>query len=177
MLENGNLDSHARPVRRSRRRLRFGLRTFLIGVAAVSIALGMMSREFVRLRHQRAIVAQILAVGGGVTYDFQVAEGALKSTALPVPKRLRRAFGNDLFAEVASVKWEYTYQSVPAPVIVLLSQLPAVQSVSFYGDRLGPMAGRPPPANRKQRTWMPKQKSPRRPTRSQQSPIASMSRT
>jgi hypothetical protein len=151
MLETGKNGS-TRWVLRAPRWARFGLRTFLVGVAIVSIVFGMISRELVRLRHQRAVVAQLVSEGGAVEYDYQFDSRTMSSAPSLVLKPLRWAFGDDLFAEVAGVSWDYTYRSIPADQIKLLSELPTIRRVAFYGS---PRAdGRPPaPGEAPPRDW------------------------
>jgi len=50
---------------------RFSLRTLLIAVTVLGVALGYVGTLLVRVRHQRQVVASIEAAGGKVIYDYQ----------------------------------------------------------------------------------------------------------
>lgn len=142
MLDAGKRNANSPQRRRGRSWLRFGLRTLLIAFAVISIVLGLVSRELVRLRQQRGLVAQVEAGGGGVAYAHQFDSAADAPLAGWISKLLRRAFGNDIFSDVVSVKWEYTYKSVAGGEIERLRQFPTLRQVAFFGS---PRAtGRPP---------------------------------
>jgi hypothetical protein len=126
-------------------RLTFSLRTFLIAIAMLSVSLGLFSRESVRLRRQRAVVAQLGAAGVGVGYDYS----PLADSAVPrrdfMARLFRQIFGKDVFADVYSLNWDYTYRPVNGSDVELVLRLPAVSEVAFYGPTT--VSGRPPLAN------------------------------
>lgn len=105
----------------SNRRLRFRLRTLLLSISVVSVALGMYASK---LNAQRTAERIVLQANGRVTYDFQpdaversrqmmrTAEAAAQGVAAPKfveplppgPRWLRRIIGDDAFASIVEVK-------------------------------------------------------------------------
>ncbi|MEX2315803.1 MAG: hypothetical protein WD669_01535 [Pirellulales bacterium] len=130
--------------RRAKRRwlgLRFGLRTFLVAFAVLSVVLGLFSRELVRVRRQRAITHRLANGGAYVSYDYQVDRNSIRSGP-GAANLLRRLFGDDLFANVVYAKWDYTYRAIAGSDIELLLQTPTVANVEFIGPESA--SGRPP---------------------------------
>jgi hypothetical protein len=93
--------SEAKPARPRRRWLRFSLRTLLVGVTLLCVALGFWVNGAQR---QRRAVAAVWAIGSRVEvqYDYQ-APGAAVEGELPAPDWLCRLLGVDYFAEMTSV--------------------------------------------------------------------------
>jgi hypothetical protein len=78
-----------------RRWFRFGVRTMLCVLFVVSALLGWWVNKALE---QRRAIAEIRNVGGWVLYDFQ------EAMSIPLrPKWVRERFGDDLFADAASV--------------------------------------------------------------------------
>lgn len=88
-----------------RRWLRFSLRTLLIVVVLLSLALGWLAKEMVRAERQRTAVEAIREAGGWVYYDWEV-KGSGSHTGgqeSPVPALLVKLMGEDFFSDVAGV--------------------------------------------------------------------------
>jgi Leucine-rich repeat (LRR) protein len=98
--------------RSKRRWLQFSLRTIFVLMTVLGLWLGITAH---RARRQKEAVEAILALGGHVTYGYEVDELGLPRWEFdqqgrpqipdgpPVPKWLRRAFGDDYFVDVVDV--------------------------------------------------------------------------
>ena len=87
--------------------LRFSVRTLLLLLLAVSVALGSLAWKIERAKRQRDAVAWILNSGGGVRYDYQYDDdGRRVPEGIPTgPKWLRKHLGGDFFDEVIRVEF------------------------------------------------------------------------
>ena len=113
---------------------RFSLRTLLILVVALSMFFGWLGSVMVRVRHQRAAVSQIEALGGQVRYDYEfVARSDGKTPQPPGPKIVRMALGDDAFASVVCVQFNYEDRLNDGDLAVL-GELPDLERAFLDGE-------------------------------------------
>ena len=104
------------PTKAERRLLRFSLRTMLIFMLVVCVAVGW---KFERVRKQREVVAWVREMGGNVSYAIDD-NGSADFKAEPSgPEWLRQWLGNDFFDEVAGVALRDTEVSNVSPLAKL----------------------------------------------------------
>ncbi len=93
-------------------RLRVSVRTLLVFVLLIGLAMGVVARRVRQARRQRIAVAQICGCGGSIAYDWQTLfaldgdEGAPTTPAStpPGPPWLRRLVGDDYFQSITGVE-------------------------------------------------------------------------
>lgn len=92
-----------------RRRVQFGLASFLLLPVAVALPCGWLAREIQTAKARRADVEWFQERGGfcSVQYDYELSAGTAAASATPPgPTLLRECFGLDFFADVAyAVLW------------------------------------------------------------------------
>jgi hypothetical protein len=134
------IDGMSRAATFLRSLLRFRLRTLLLAVLVICVALGIYVN---RVRQQQAAVAAIRQVGGGVYYDYQCYDGNLDvDRKSNVPDWLRTRLGDDWFHSVVNVNVIYrndakgTSELAPAndEFLAALEDLPRLEAlVTLYG--------------------------------------------
>jgi hypothetical protein len=112
---------------------RFSLRTFLLFVLILSVALGWLGKLYLRTRQQRAIIAQIKEAGGSVSYQPPGAD-FYQPTPPRGPLLLRQLVGDEAFAEVRAVQFGRRANVTDESLFVLL-QLPDLCRVAVGGNR------------------------------------------
>ena len=110
------------------------MRTLLIAVAMLSVPLGLFSHELLRLRHHRAVVARCTGSGTRFVYDYEFGGSSAGARPSLATRLLRSWFGDDVFAEVKEVQWDYTYRALDGEAIEMAAGgLPEVREMSFVG--------------------------------------------
>jgi len=113
-----------------RRLLRFSLRTLLIFMLVVCVAVGW---KYERVRKQREVVAWVQEMGGLVYYDFELDErGYERITETPGHEWVRKWLGRDFFAEVTGVELNFTEVSDVSP----LAELTKLKQLYLYNTQV-----------------------------------------
>lgn len=126
------------PLRRTRRRLAFGLRTLMLFVLAVAAVLGW---KVHRAKVQRRAVARIEAAGGAVTYDFSFggeSPSDRPASEPPAPAWLRRAIGDEFFQEVTAVSFHGVKMLWTGDVLAPIDDLDHLLSLTLSGRAIAP---------------------------------------
>jgi len=103
----------------NRRRFAFRLRTLIIIVTLIGLALFPVAAKVQKAREQKRTVAWVLANGGVVGYDWQSQES--DATSPTGPKWLRRLLGDEFFQTVQRVNLNHTRVDDLAPLRKLTS--------------------------------------------------------
>lgn len=111
-----------------RRRFQFSLRALLIAVTALAVWLGL---EVNRVRRQREAVEAIIAAGGKVHYDYEMAPGRSNTPdAEPAaPRWLRKLIGEDFFRDVVDVDLNRT--QINDEWLIRLNDLPKIERLNL----------------------------------------------
>ena len=112
-----------------RRWLQFRLRTLLLIVAVLCVPLAWVGVRLNQKRRERAAVAAIRDLNGYISYDWW--DNAGKSTP-PGPQWLRAIFGDDFFADVASIEI-YNYRDLVDGDLVHLKVFKRLRTLSISG--------------------------------------------
>jgi hypothetical protein len=114
------------------------LRTFLIVCTLLALAFGWLGSILVRVRHQRAIVAQVQRAGGEVSYDYELAweqvDGHWQQKAPPGPKLVRLLVGDDAYAHVELI--DFREDRLVDVDLAWLSELPQLKRLYLSGTRI-----------------------------------------
>jgi hypothetical protein len=89
------------PQKRKRRWLQYSLRSLLAFTMVCAITFGWLGKKIERKREERDAVDAIRKIGGGVRYDYQIADGVKHEPF--GPRWLRAILGEDFFSEVTVV--------------------------------------------------------------------------
>jgi hypothetical protein len=117
---------------KSRRRLRFSLRTLLLLVVVIAVPMGW---KVNRVRNQRLVVAEIERLNGHVYYDYhRRAFNNGGNPQLPGPDWLRDLLGVDYFADVVHIN--VNGPQVTNETLALLSSLTHLQALGVESDRI-----------------------------------------
>ena len=97
--------SDTKQTPKRKRWLRYSLRTLLVVITILCIALGYWTY---RAKRQRAVVKWVEENGGEVHYDFELDEYGytIKAAKPPSPKWMQAFLGNDYLATVVHVRLE-----------------------------------------------------------------------
>jgi hypothetical protein len=117
-----------------RRRFQFSIRSLLVLTVALAPPCSWLAMEMKKAREPHAAVAAIEELGGVVSYDFQVADHGMSSTAeAPQWKWLRKLLGDDFFNDVIEVGIDETgdRKNVTDDDLECLSALPQLKGLSF----------------------------------------------
>jgi hypothetical protein len=101
--------------KRHRRRLQFSLRALFAATVVLAACFAYVGRFVYRVRHQRAVVAKIEALGGSVAYDDEGLRGYAAVEASVAAKLLRPYFGHDAFSNVRFVFVGYQFPDEMRP--------------------------------------------------------------
>jgi len=114
-----------------RRRFQFSLRTLLLVVTVVCVWLGV---ETERARRQKRAIDAILAAGGRVHYDFQIADDdSLLPAAKPwAPRWLESALGREYLCRVECVTLYPTKDHPADKQVRLLTGIPYLKKLAIW---------------------------------------------
>jgi Leucine-rich repeat (LRR) protein len=157
-------------LRPGRPSFRFSLRTMLVLMGVLGIALGYVTNLWRRVHHQRQVVAKIEAAGGTVRYNWEFAMKNLDSSqegkhwtyvvgtttspralgeryrtvdgetitereAYPGPWLIRKLLGDDTFALVETVDFDFKFQPAEKLDPALLKEFPDLRVLNLtYGQ-------------------------------------------
>ena len=125
----------AMPTTKNKRRfLRFSLRSFLLFVLALCVALGW---KVERARKQKRAVAALTELGARVLYDYHYSDTSTKLREARRPPWLLSMFGEDMFCEVVEVRLSHVPE-LKNDDLVHLRKLPHLKTLFLCSGRVTP---------------------------------------
>ena len=118
-------------------RFRFSLRTLLIVVVLLSVALGWFALKMREAERQRQAVEAISEAHGWFYYDYELDESGrlMQGQERPAPAWLRKLVGDDFFADVVRVSLPYR-RRVDDVFLKRLMALTGLRSLRLSGTQV-----------------------------------------
>ena len=110
-----------------RRWFRYSLRTLLLMIVAISVALGWFTARMKAAKRQQAAVATIVSLSGVVVFDDQPDDLTAAPTPSPVPGWLRNLLGDDFFRTAVHV---IAFNDATMEAV---QELPEIRRLDFVG--------------------------------------------
>ena len=106
---------------------RYSLRTLLLAMVVISLALGWFTARMKKAKRQKAAVSAIVSLSGLVVFDDQPDDLTAAPTVSPVPRWLRNLLGDDFFRTAVHVV-AFNDASMEA-----VRELPEIRRLDFVG--------------------------------------------
>jgi Leucine-rich repeat (LRR) protein len=130
MNETSEIGASTRRWYRFPFRLKFWLRTLLLGVLIFGSAVGWLASLVKRAHEQRRVVQRVESLGGKVSYDYTLNWDRTDGKPSPPGNRFIRAIvGDDVYARVAAVHFMSPVSDVELQVV---KELPDLTGIGIY---------------------------------------------